>query len=315
MKGLRKIHFCLIFWILQSLILPQILLSQDPPQERDASLSISLDRDSAHVGDILVLYLNYHLPHGAVLDTPLQIKGLEDLSVVDIKSGPEKITVRLWVDALGSWETGPLSLSYIDKEGNKKALKADPVSVRVLSNLGEKPEEAQLRPLQGIIPARPLWMKALPWVAGVAALLIGALGLVWWFRRRRQNILSLTPYDPPHVVALNRIEKLEADRVFEKGHVKDFYFQFSEILRQYLESIRGFPAAEYTTEEIIFHIRQEVDRDIVPLLRNADLVKFADMVPSQAGKEETVRKALDFIDRTSPRTEGEDMKETEGGRS
>jgi hypothetical protein len=71
-------------------------------------------------------------------------------------------------------------------------------------------------------------------------------------------------------------------------------------LRRYLESIRHFPAAEYTTEEISRQIRLEVDRMLLPLLRQADLVKFADTVPTPARKEEDVRSALSYIDKTCP---------------
>ena len=315
MKGLCKIYGCLTLWILGSLILPGILLPQENSQAGGFSLSVSLDRESAHVGEIILLTLSYRLPDGAALDIPLQIKGLEDLSVLDIKSESDKIDVKILIDKLGSWKTGDLSLCYLDKEGNKKALTADPVSVSVLSNLGEKPEEARLRPIQGIIPTRPLWLKALPWAAASIILLVAAFGVFWWYRRRRQKVLSLTPYDPPHVLAINRIKKLEEEEVFERGHVKAFYFHFSEILRQYLESIRGFPAAEYTTEEIISHIKSEEDRCLVPLLRNADLVKFADSIPTQAGKEEEVRIALMFIDQTSPQAQTVNQKETDRGTS
>jgi len=81
--------------------------------------------------------------------------------------------------------------------------------------------------------------------------------------------------------------------------VKEFYFRFTEILKHYLESIRGFPAAEFTTEEIARSIADEQDRVLIPLLREADLVKFADSIPTQAGKEEDVQVALAYIRETS----------------
>jgi hypothetical protein len=71
-------------------------------------------------------------------------------------------------------------------------------------------------------------------------------------------------------------------------------------MRRYLESIRHFPAAEYTTEEISRQIQMEVDRKLLPLLRQADLVKFADTVPTQPRKEEDVRLALSYISETRP---------------
>ena len=112
-----------------------------------------------------------------------------------------------------------------------------------------------------------------------------------------------TAPDPPHIRAVKEIEELEGRSLFEKGHAKAFYFRFSEILRRYLEAIRGFPAAEFTTEEIAHHIKTEQDRTLLPLLRQADLVKFADTVPTPARKEETVKAALDYIHETGPTDE------------
>ena len=112
--------------------------------------------------------------------------------------------------------------------------------------------------------------------------------------------------DPPHVWAKKEIEHLEAQRLFEKGQAKAFYFRFSEIIRKYLESLRGFPAAEFTTEEISSSINYEQDRKLLPLLRQADLVKFADATPTPARKEEEVKAALTYIHETSPDPEAGD---------
>jgi hypothetical protein len=57
---------------------------------------------------------------------------------------------------------------------------------------------------------------------------------------------------------------------------------------------------ELTTEEIARCIDREQDRDLLALLRQADLVKFADRVPAPARKEEEVKKALSYIQETSP---------------
>jgi hypothetical protein len=177
-------------------------------------------------------------------------------------------------------------------------LRADPVSVTVLSGLGERPEEAQLRPIQGIVPTKAPWLRYLPWAIGLLVVLLAGTALFWWFWRGRFETLSGEVMDPPHVRAKKEIEDLESQRLFEKGQIKTFYFRLSQILRQYLEALRGFPAAEFTTEEIALRINNEQDRGLLPLLRHADLVKFADTVPTSARKEEEVRTALQYIQET-----------------
>ena len=69
-------------------------------------------------------------------------------------------------------------------------------------------------------------------------------------------------------------------------------------MRRYLESLRGFPAAEYTTKEIALSIHKPQDRPLLPLLQQADLVKFADLAPTSARKDGEIREALSYIRET-----------------
>jgi hypothetical protein len=101
--------------------------------------------------------------------------------------------------------------------------------------------------------------------------------------------------ESPHLRAQRELDDLESQGLFESGQIKAFYFRFSEILRHYLEGLRGFPAAEFTTEEIASRVDREEDRKLLPLLRQADLVKFADSTPTPARKEEAVKAAQAYI--------------------
>lgn len=286
-------------------------LAQDVPAPPSGTLSVSLVPESARVGTVVGISLTYRLPEGARLTEEPEIRGLEGLTILDLKSEPDRIMVQILVDRLETLKSGPISLLYLDKEGKKVALTAEPISVTVLSNVGDKPEEAELRPLQDIMPVRARWLKALPWVGGFLCLFLVVGGLYGWHKRRRRTTEFAVMEDPPHVRAQMDIERLVARGLFEKGQVKAFYFALSEILRRYLEALRHFPAAEFTTEEISRHIRKEDDHILVPLLRQADLVKFADRIPTQARKEEDVRTALAYIHKTNPFEEPERGKGTD----
>lgn len=288
------------FFILAILICPGMLWSQGTMEGSKPVLTASLDRDSAAIGSTVVLTLRYRLPEGAGFSGIPIIKGLENLTRVDREIGPDKIRITLLVDQLDSWKTGPLSLDYLDKEGKIQVLTTDPVSLTMLPNLGERPEEAELRPIKGIVPTKAMWLKSLPWIACISALLLIIFGLFWWYYRRRRKDLLTMVQEPPYVLAKREIEQLEIQGLFEKGQAKAFYFRFSEILRQYLETLRGFPAAEFTTEEIASCISHEQDRRLLSILRQADLVKFADTIPTPARKDEEVKTALVYIRETSP---------------
>ncbi len=281
------------------------------PQDNTIALKASFDTGTEKVGSIVNLTLSFNLPEGATISKPPVIKGLEGFTLVDQHVYPDKIAVRLFANMPGIFKTGEISLFYLDKEGRQQTLISAPVSLKILSNLGGNPDKAQLRPLEGIIPTRSLLLKCWPWLCALIVLIIAGFIIFRWHRIYKRKKLFLEYADPPHILARKNIEKLNACGLFEKGKVKEFYFQFSEIIKRYLESIRGFPAAEYTTEEIASHIDNEKDREILPLLRHFDLVKFADDLPTSEEKNKEIIAALTYIEQTAPVYDAKDYKKAQ----
>ncbi len=268
--------------------------------EPPAKLTASLDRKSARIGDAVILTLKYYVPEGIRFETMPKLDGLDGFTIIDKKKMSEgEIKLTLIVDKIDKFEIGPISLSYKDKDGVETVVRSEAVSIAVQSNLGGKPAEAQLKPIMDIVPIIPVWRRYLPWILGVILIAGLIFGIIWW-RKRRQKIEEYINIKPPHVVAEEEIRKLQSLKIFEKGQCKDFYFRLSEIIRRYIEKMRNFPAVEFTTEEIARRLKSETDRKIIPLLRQADLVKFADTVPTQARKEEDVDAALSYIRDTAP---------------
>jgi len=297
-----KRGFVFFFSILLCLAVVRTTISAD---HSPVGLMAALNTASTRVGRIVLLTLSYHLPEGARLSPDPRIKGLEGFTIVGRETGPGQIKVRLLVDRIGQFKIGPLSLAYFDKEGKEGFLQADPVELTVLSNLGKKPGEAQLKPIYGIIPTESGLIKYLQWVIIAVTACAAGIGLFLWIKRRRNRRVSAIFQGPPHILAKKEIDELESQRLFEKGHVKEFYFRFSEIMRRYLESLRGFPAAEYTTQEIALSIHNQEDRELLPLLHQADLVKFADLAPSPAKKDDEIKKALSYIRKTGAEFDGD----------
>lgn len=270
-----------------------------------AGLLATLNPPSAEVGSTVLLTLSYHLPEGAHLSPDPQIKGLEGFTIESRQTGPDQIRIRLLVDRIGQFKTGRLSLAYSDKGGKEGSLQTDPVELTVLSNLGKKPEEAQLKPIYGIIPTESSLIRYMSWMIISLIACAAGVGLFLWIRGRGNRRPFGITQDPPHTLAKKEIEILESQGLFEKGHIKEFYFRFSEIMRRYLESLRGFPAAEYTTQEIALSIQSQEDRQLLPLLQQADLVKFADLAPTPAKKDDEIREALSYIRETGTEFDGD----------
>lgn len=132
------------------------------------------------------------------------------------------------------------------------------------------------------------WRELLAWwwVAAVAA---AALLLAWfwhWRMRRRRRIEEgfVEPLLPPEEEAIRSLILLRDQKYPARGMLKEFFSDYSHILRRYLERRYGFPALEMTT----FELERQLDGDVypapwrerlLPVLREADLVKFAKHLP------------------------------------
>jgi hypothetical protein len=269
----------------------------------NGSLVASLDQERVPVGGVVWLTLDYRLPEGSRLPEKLEFKGLEGPTILSQAVDSQQIRIQLLILQIKDWQSEAIKLGYLNPEGETRFLTAEPVSLKVTSNISDKPGEADLRPIRDIDPIQSIWQRYGVWLAVIGALVLAGIGLFWWFRKRRTSVYQTEYVEPAHLRARRELRGLDDQQYFERGLVKQHYFVFSEILKHYMESIRHFPAAEYTTEEIARCVKNEADRKLVSLMQQADLVKFADTVPSRARKEAEMDAALAYIRETSPRVD------------
>ena len=296
MRNHMKVPVLVVLFTLVCLIFASV---QSDGGNSGPGLDASLDHEAAEVGSTVVLSLNYRLPEGAHLPKDPVISGVKGLTIVERTARPGKIRIKLLVDRLNSWKPGELGLTYLDRQEQPQYLKADPVTLTVLSNLGDKPEEAQLLPIQEIMPTQQVWLTYLLWGMGGIILLLLVSGFFWRYATKGGRKKPTEAAEPANVKALKEMTELEARGLFERGDVKEFYFILTEIIRRYLSSLRGFPAVHLTTEEIARQIDNEQDRKILLLLQEADLVKFAEAGATPARKEGDLSAAVSYVRATS----------------
>jgi hypothetical protein len=258
--------------------------------------------DVVRVGDFVEIVLKYRLPEGAVLAEPLSLRGLEGLRVTKVRKTGSRIRVSCLVDATDVWRTGKLSVTWKDSEGRAREVSAPPLSVPVRSNF-RKGAPRELRDIRDILPSRPLWRRVMPWAAAVFAGLLLAGCALFLFRRIRRHHADRARI-PAHELAMREIMELGADRLIEKGMYKEFYYRLSGIVRKYMEGIRGIPASEMTTDELSSALTNARDREVIPLLRGMDLVKFANVMPSENAVSKVVDDVKQYIlDTSAPEQE------------
>ncbi|MEA2102682.1 MAG: hypothetical protein U9P80_08955 [Thermodesulfobacteriota bacterium] len=276
----------------------------------EAGMDASFGKIAAKTGQVVDLTISYQLPEGATLSAGFEVKGLEDLDVVERRAIPGRITYRILVDRVGDLRTKNLSLTCESSDKEKIVLVSDPVSMDILTNIGKDPDKVQLKPLRDIVYSRSVWLRYLMWIGIFAVGILMVCGFIWWFKKRKQN--NVVDTEPCHVLAKRQIQELVALGLVERQEAKAFYFRLSAVMKQYAGALRGFPAADFTTEEIARHLEGD-DRDLVDLLRRFDLIKFADARVEPLQAKADIKNAIVYIDKTRPQVLDEDPTGTDKG--
>ncbi|SNR53747.1 hypothetical protein [Flavobacterium sp. ov086] len=130
------------------------------------------------------------------------------------------------------------------------------------------------------------------WIYLLIFIVILAIGaFVYWFVKKRQlKKIEEEVYKTPIEKATSLLNNLEQKELVQKGEIKEYYSELTDIARNYIEEAIHIPAMESTTSELIQAIRTastkkkmtltpETVENLERVLRQADLVKFAKSKP------------------------------------
>lgn len=131
--------------------------------------------------------------------------------------------------------------------------------------------------------------------------------------KRISDLFKPEPPLPPHIVAITALEALQNQKLWQNNKHKEYYSALTDILRTYLDGRFGVGAMEMTTDEILEQIKslelpQKSAMDLVSVLQDADLVKFAKAMPEASENESAFSKVYYFVEETKPveQTESEE---------
>ena len=142
------------------------------------------------------------------------------------------------------------------------------------------------------------------WIALVLILLIGGIILIYYLKNRPENIVEeIKVVIPPHVIGLQKLQKLKEDELWQAGKVKMYHSAISEIIREYIEKRYEVHALENTTHEIMQSLRfHSIEPNLLTKLNQvlvlSDLVKFAKEKPLAAENEMSLMNAVEFVKST-----------------
>lgn len=142
------------------------------------------------------------------------------------------------------------------------------------------------------------------WIAIVLFIIIGGVVLILYLKNRPEIIEEeVQPDIPPHIISLQKLQKLKNDQLWQAGKVKMHHSQLSEIIREYIEKRYQVHALENTTDEIMQSLRfHSIEPNLLAKLNQvlvlSDLVKFAKEKPLANENEMSLMNAVEFVKET-----------------
>ena len=150
----------------------------------------------------------------------------------------------------------------------------------------------------------------------IILLILGLGALIYWLIKKYQNkqVEEVEELKSPIERATILLKNLEKKELWQKGAVKEYYSELTDIARNYIEEAIEIPAMESTTSELIVALRAasikkkmtvsaETLENLERVLKQADLVKFAKSRPVDfeiAEDKNKIEKAILTLDKSIP---------------
>ncbi len=290
--------------------------------QAQTTVSATLTADSNHIliGDHLNVKLTLKHPANLKVSMPVvkdSVGNMEFIAATKIDTVNEP-TVQVFsqtytVSAFdsGQFHAGPIAVPFKNANGLIDTLYSNVVVVDV--NTLPVDTTRPFKPIKGPLPVPYAWQEFV--LYGLAALLVLALvigGIILYEKYSKEKTKETNarpiPKDPAHIWARKELKKLEEEKLWQKDQVKQYYSRLTEVLRLYLEYRFGWLALESTTGEIEdaidnYKMKEKAKDNLLTILRAADLVKFAKLLPAPDANIKAMESAYKFIDLTEPKEE------------
>jgi hypothetical protein len=234
--------------------------------------------------------------------------------VLDVRreGGTTRSSAALTLTAfeLGTLEIPSLDVVVTAAGGAEEVVSTSPYAVEIVS-VGTD-ESGDIRDIRGPVgvPMSPFRLALLILLPLLLAALLFFLARRLRSRKEDAPRPALGPLPrPAHEIALEALVALGGSGMLERGEVKPFHIEASDILRRYVEARFRVEALEMTTREVLAGLEKAGSeprfRDgLSAFLEQCDLVKFAKVRPGTDASRELLdlgrRLVLDSVSAPQP---------------
>ena len=264
---------------------------------QDIKLRTALEHDSIWLGDQIKLMIVVEQPAGlkvafpqmpdSILKVEILKKSKIDTSKLDGGRLELKQTYLITCFDSGAHYIPPFYFKLIKTLG-ADSLKSNDLTLFVkMPSVDLKKGPADIKkPFTAPVTLKEIapWLLGIILIAAIIFLIIYAISR----RNKKKPLFQRAPKPklPPHVIALQELDKLKTEELWQHEKVKDYYTRLTDIVRVYIEERFEITAMEQTTSEILTGFKGEKVpieakpfNELKEILEVADLVKFAKLTP------------------------------------
>lgn len=297
-----------------------ILAFQPSVIAQEITAKAGMDTSTILLGQQVTLKIEVSIPKNKSLSWPVfadsVAPGVEivSTSAVDTaeSSDPRRLNLSQKI-RITSFDTGFHTIPSIPfyENGKRDSLHILAMTNQLFLTVNTVPVDTTkaIKDIKGVMSVPLTFWEVFRWVLlGLAVALL--CFLVWYYiYRRRKNkpvfVMPSRPEAPPHIQALEDLEKLRQAKLWQNGKVKEYHTQLTDILRIYIEKRFNIQAMEMTTDDIM-----ETMKSVLPgteslhllreILQLADLVKFAKEQPLPMQHDVSLNHSIAFVNTTRP---------------
>lgn len=315
MNSIQK-HIYRTLFLVFTLLLGLVSLAH----AQNVNVSATMDSTQIFIGGQIDLKLQLSQPQDMDLSFPLLTDTITG-NIEIVKAGePDTINSdngRYLIEQsfrITSFDSG---LHYIPpivfEEASQKlgkAVQTEPMALMVYNPF------AEVDPQKGIVDIKQPLMAPfhlselynyLAWFLGfiLLAMIVTIIILKYFGKEVPVKIFSKPqPVIPPHIKALESLDKIKQEKLWQHNRIKEYYSEVTDTLRHYIEERFQIRAMEQTSDEIVDAFKgidlndaRSMD-NLRQILFTADLVKFAKHEPLPDENDLSMINAYFFVNQT-----------------
>lgn len=281
-------------------------------------VSAAIDSTTLFIGDQTDLHLRATCEKSEEVQFPTLteelIPGIEivDQTIIDTTTlNDGRVQYNQYL-TLTSFQDSLFYINPLPFVSNGDTIWSESMTLNVVQPFEIDSTDIAITDIKGIYKAPIWWWGILRWVLlalAIAGVGIGGYYLITFIRKRYSNdseeLKSTEPLRPADEVALEKLDAIREEKIWQTGQVKEYHTQLTDVIREYIARRFDVSSVEQTSDETLtamrplLNDRRELYDQLRKMLQLADLVKFAKWTATLDENEMSLRSAYTFVKETS----------------